>query len=237
MEGLALDLVPAASARARAAHDLEYRVFNHHFGMTTQDFEENYAALETASAFVTVSAGGALVGCMRLSFGRTRDLKTMQDLASGWGADLDALEHAIPALAGHAVDIPTMAVLPEVPARTTYAVSGLLRTSAFALLLRLPGHVLTAVHDVPVLRAMNVQVGSCWDRFPGVGPAPYLGAPACLPSWTSASAIRTRASSRACEQAEAGLLPHASGVLPWAEWTTRAHALGASLKPAGSATE
>lgn len=167
---------------------LERAVFLEAFGNTPELLAEEYDAYEKASVFIVVidQLRKVPAGMMRVLVPSTAGFKSLNDIEPVWGVSAQALIHRTGmGLDPHKTwDVATLAV--DSGYRGTMA-RGLVTMGLYQSLTmsaRACGiDWLVAILDMPVFRLLRWKLRMVMVGYKGIGPMPYLGSAASIPSW------------------------------------------------------
>lgn len=182
---------------AALARWVEQSVFDEFFGNSAELLDQEYGRYEPASFFMCVLDHRRRLpaGAARVTMASERGLKTLADIESVWGQNLEQ----VLARSGRAWDLDlvwdavTMAIAPEYRGKST---DGLLSLAMNSLGLRslraCGGQDYVCVLDLEVLALFNAALHDAFIPFPGIEPMRYLDSPLSVPAFTDLADLDRR---------------------------------------------
>ena len=113
-------------------------------------------------------------------------LKSLNDLESVWGENAEAAMRSTSLEFGPEKiwDVATLAVPSEYRGRATGGLVSMGLYQTLTLAARASGiDLLVTILDMPVFRMLRWKMRMIFAGYRGIGPKPYLGSPASIPSW------------------------------------------------------
>lgn len=173
---------------AELGRHLERVIFLEAFGNTIDDLAREYRPYEASSLFIVVVDHERQLpaGVIRVVQPSPVGLKSLNDLESEWGENAEAALRRTGLEFGPEKiwDVATLAVPSEYRGRATggLVTMGLYQTLTMGA--RASGiDLLVTILDMPVFRMLRWKMHMIFAGYRDVGPKPYLGSPASIPSW------------------------------------------------------
>jgi hypothetical protein len=173
---------------AELGRDLERLVFLEAFGNTTDDLAREYGPYEASSLIIVVidHLRQLPAGVIRVVQPSPVGLKSLNDLESEWDENVEAAMHRTGLEFGPEKiwDVATLAVLSEYRGKATRGLVTMGLYQTLTLAARASGiDLLVTILDMPVFRMLRWKMHMIFAGYRGIGPKPYLGSPASIPSW------------------------------------------------------
>lgn len=183
-------LLSGSDPRREIARAVEAKVFFEAFGNSPAVVEQEYGFYDPTSVFGCIVDHRRMlpVATVRLIVSDALGLKFFDDFEKLYGVPFEE----IAARNDLAIDPTRCWEIATLAVRKEYRY-GLLSLALFQVIgtlsaLALQGWLVSNI-EVPVIRTVQMRLGSPFGYFEGTHPAPYLGSPACVPIWTTVARI------------------------------------------------
>lgn len=176
-------------ALLESARECEAVVFQHWFGNTRAQLEQEYAPYTAASSFMALSdADGRVLGSVRFIRPSAAGLKTLEDIERPpWSVDAARTVRAVRIDLSSTWEVATMGVRPGLGGGGVHHALALYH-GIIQVARANDASGMVAVMDERVRRLLE-SVGLVYPAIPGTGTAPYLGSPASVPIYVQFPAV------------------------------------------------